>query len=414
MFNFSNYYNSTLSMKTKYDIKIVKRLIYCFLVTLTISCQSNHRENKEVNLVDSQHKVNIEDITSDVKFSEIIDQMQLIKLETNSNCLLGEIEKVLVSNQRIYILSNNVYCFDIQGNYLFTFGSKGRGPNEYMNINDFCINNNTLYLLDVLQKKILSFSLENGKYLQSVYLAYGLDKFSIQGKYIIADRNGYFSEKFINNDRVFITDLNTPSRIIKSYFSEKRFRLNIKNTFYGYDESVFLIDPYTYSIYKIGMDGVNNYLHLNLGKNAFSDAEADYLTENSQISSDILKKKGKFWGLRNFHSTLNTHICEISKGNEPVLIIMNKDFKSYKAILCNSIKHSQEQIIPINIVAADQLNYYTIIAAEHISLVKHNLQQSENNINLSNNLIEANYNVIINTKIDDNPIIGLYKFKSIE
>jgi hypothetical protein len=67
--------------------------------------------------------------------------IKYIPLETNTECLIGEVNKILIRNNRIFIAdfhkTETLFVFDIQGNYLFKINSKGHGPGEYINFKDF-------------------------------------------------------------------------------------------------------------------------------------------------------------------------------------------------------------------------------------------------------------------------------------
>jgi len=65
----------------------------------------------------------------------------VVPLESSKECFLGKIAKVMLSRDFIFILSDNyVYQFNRDGKFVRTIGILGRGPQEYLKINDFTIN----------------------------------------------------------------------------------------------------------------------------------------------------------------------------------------------------------------------------------------------------------------------------------
>ena len=65
-------------------------------------------------------------------FDSLIDDISYIKLETNSDCLIGSIHQILCTKDYIFIMdvfvANAVYCFDKQGNFVRQIGKKGQVP----------------------------------------------------------------------------------------------------------------------------------------------------------------------------------------------------------------------------------------------------------------------------------------------
>lgn len=114
-----------------------KTLILIALVSL-FSC-TNHRK-KSTSDTDSvkpyPHVINIEEglkTTSQIKLSDIADSIKYIVLSKDKKVLIGSFRRLQMADSDIYINSNNlVMRFDLSGNYLNSFGSIGRGPEEYL------------------------------------------------------------------------------------------------------------------------------------------------------------------------------------------------------------------------------------------------------------------------------------------
>lgn len=101
--------------------------------------------------------------------------------------------KVLLSNKRIFILDKgdeSVKVFNRDGNLLTFFGRKGQGPGEFINVTDFCISKDKIYILDGGAIKIEVFSVKNSKHLRS-------EKITISNPFRIA----------VNNSKIFVSSL---------------------------------------------------------------------------------------------------------------------------------------------------------------------------------------------------------------
>lgn len=85
-----------------------------------------------------------------------------IPLETNNNCLIGDIHKIILSSGYFLIQSDeNLFQFDINGKFVRKIASQGRGPGEYLGITDYSVDDSTLHIhiLDVYGQKIVIYNM---------------------------------------------------------------------------------------------------------------------------------------------------------------------------------------------------------------------------------------------------------------
>ncbi|MGM0945202.1 MAG: 6-bladed beta-propeller [Bacteroidota bacterium] len=129
-------------MKKKY------LLAPAFFLTLFTSCQ---------NVEQSQLNMTSWDISagssSSEKLSEIVHpDYLLIPLETSSESLVSKIDKVVLHEDKIYILDGfseaRIKVFDTSGNFLQTIGKTGEGPGEYRNPVDFFLKDGFIFIYD--------------------------------------------------------------------------------------------------------------------------------------------------------------------------------------------------------------------------------------------------------------------------
>lgn len=113
---------------------------------------------------------NFVDYTSAVKkpLSEIpsalLGEKEYILLDnSNEDCLLMKVDKMMEADGRIYVLDGyprapRIVAFDKQGKAIAPVGKWGQGPEEYLNIADFCIDKNgDIYFIDGRQDKLFVF-----------------------------------------------------------------------------------------------------------------------------------------------------------------------------------------------------------------------------------------------------------------
>ncbi len=74
--------------------------------------------------------------------SDYTDEISYVKLKTPDGFFIKVIRDIQFANDRIYVFEgiiNKVAVFDMDGNYIQTIGRVGRGPNEYIALNSFYV-----------------------------------------------------------------------------------------------------------------------------------------------------------------------------------------------------------------------------------------------------------------------------------
>lgn len=84
--------------------------------------------------------------------SLILSDFRLIPLETRKDVLIGHLDKVVLYEDKIFVLDKSiakqVFCFDAEGRFLYKFGARGRGPGEYDEPRDFDVANGKVFIID--------------------------------------------------------------------------------------------------------------------------------------------------------------------------------------------------------------------------------------------------------------------------
>lgn len=99
----------------------------------------------------------------------LIEEVEIIKLETKKDNMIGRISQVLFVDSTVVVVdrynSNLIFVFDNKGNFKCKVGGIGKAPNEYIEVSNVVITpEKHICVLDRRQKKILYFDL-NGKFI---------------------------------------------------------------------------------------------------------------------------------------------------------------------------------------------------------------------------------------------------------
>jgi hypothetical protein len=108
--------------------------------------------------------------------SSFFKNVRTVILEDHDDALIGEIQYIQVFDDYILIfdffIAKKLFVFDKNGKFLRQIGKTGRGPGEYIQIIDFCIDpeRREIYLLDTGTRKALKYNLDTGEYISSIDL----------------------------------------------------------------------------------------------------------------------------------------------------------------------------------------------------------------------------------------------------
>lgn len=143
----------------------MKKILYiiCMLFVL-YSCNNKNTDNKpneQINI--STINVSPRDAKEYAKLSSFVDSIICIRLNENSEELIGEVHSVVIRNKYIYLFDKTlrqILLFDKKGNYVSKLDKYGDGPDSYLVIGCFFVDSleNYIDIIDPATKKIIRYS----------------------------------------------------------------------------------------------------------------------------------------------------------------------------------------------------------------------------------------------------------------
>lgn len=137
-------------MKYTYVLLVVWLLVGC-----TPKMQNSEYEVKHLSIP-------LRDCNNEIMMSTFVDSISYIPLETKDECLIGYIDKIIVTDKFYYIvdktIANSVFCFSKSGKFVRKFGNRGVASGEYVRISDVCVYKDSIYLWDVSLQKMFVYN----------------------------------------------------------------------------------------------------------------------------------------------------------------------------------------------------------------------------------------------------------------
>ena len=130
-------------------------LLFVVLVGCTTSVEKNAQDLKEIDAP-------LRNNNQEIKMSSFVDSISYIPLETKDECLIGSVDKIVVTDNYYYVIdkaiTNSVLCFDKLGKFVRKIGERGVASEQYVEITDANVYKDKLYLWDCSIQKLFIFS----------------------------------------------------------------------------------------------------------------------------------------------------------------------------------------------------------------------------------------------------------------
>lgn len=250
-----------------------------------LSCKSIDTEIVIIN-------AEIENAVNDLDISDYFCP-EYIVLETNEQCLLGVIHKVLIYSDYILVLdkeiSKCVYLFNRSGKFLRQIGSKGTGSGEYLYLEDFNVINDKIFLLTGLDRKLIVYDFDGNLKRE--------ERMSDHGGYIIGlfSDESYFTLR--SNSRINLNYWEKNGKLRNTIFEKKYSFINwqISKGYSLMKNAQYISPKFTETIYKIDKKGMYPIYKFDYGKRNFPIGEVN----NTEELREKYKSK-KYTSLHSF------------------------------------------------------------------------------------------------------------------
>lgn len=198
--------------------------------------------------------------------SSVFDDIEIIPLHGEMMPVLKPWCSMIVQNDTYYISSDIVHLFDMNGKYLKSIGTNGRGPREFMYISNTTIEENGDISVYSSPEGLMFHYSPQGKFLGTT---------DYKSKAVaLAIANG-FKYHFFGNGRspafqLFVAD--NQDKVIGSYWPSSPVQnLIISPVFSEYNDTLILCPPYGGEVYKLFDGNVEVSYTFDFGAYEFPD-----------------------------------------------------------------------------------------------------------------------------------------------
>ena len=389
--------------------------IICLLVLCISSCKKNVQQKYErktdAELIKYTNQ-NVEELSFDVA-ANLFSQMEVVKLETTSKSLLGQIRQIETMGDDIFVYdwNKNLLRFSKEnGAFLNRIGTVGQGPEEYYAVNGFSINkkNKTIVVIDVWKRKFIKYNFD-GNYISSTEAS---SEFIRDISYSMhAPDNSILINNVVHQEPFnAYTSVNMESNQYENFFSYKEFGKRdcildfSTHPMASFEDGINFIMPVENVIYEYKNGKIQTKYEIEIPVkmiNKQSVVEHEMLLI---VAPDLIAAYSNvFPGFKTIFQTKEKMILTFSgKGAYKCFIVIDK--KTNEGTYYNYSTIPDCEIPCFEIFSCSDDYFVSCINTENIAQWKSELQK--NKYDVKNDKLK---DLILNAKFDDNPSLVFYK-----
>lgn len=207
----------------------------------------------------------------DVNVKDIMSDVRLVKLETSDKAIVGEISKLKIFEDSIYVLDkrggNGILVFKKEnGAFVRKFSKIGKGPGEVSDPVDFDIEDNFLWILDLASQKYVIYTLQ-GKFIGEKKLENRLLNFEFVGqKSIISLREQNFKNETKSEGKVLITKADGLEQKEYHFKESSDGNLRLPMVFSKYKNSILYWEIFNDTVYRYDDRGFRGAYGIEFGE----------------------------------------------------------------------------------------------------------------------------------------------------
>jgi len=312
-----------------------RTILYTLLVCLLIGCNNNRYDKDGMPVFG----INIQQ-AQNVDISEYIDSVQFIKLQTTADNVMQYTRRAFFVNDKIVVLDGDrqFVIFDKLGNYLYKINKQGRGPEEYLAIDQGLWDPIHQYVIIYGGSKVMYYSLD-GQFVKEINKIRNTarDIVNLPNGHFLCYSYDYLTSK-VGKDASGLWEVDESGNFITSYFPQEKLypvSYNLDNSSFGIldDGTICFRDNVYDNVYHFKDGQLIKYLNHEVEHYSRYRLPGITYTEERYISSETSQEKGNYiftqWHIHNPPKTENprnaTFYSIYSKKKQKNILVYPRD-----------------------------------------------------------------------------------------
>ena len=281
----------------------MKKSIFLLIGLILFACkkeQTDSLRNKDLITIDFESS-----LVDKLKFSQFVDTIEFIPLETTDRNLIGEIQRVIYDDEKYYIRTThgmqnaNLFVFDKKGKFLWGLNKRGNGPGEYNDFEDFLLTKERINVISYF--KFISYD-KLGQFIKESKI----ELKSQVKEFIPINDTTFFAFVFRtrSNDLNFLFKMNDDGKVEKRFFqrNESEARINDFRIHWrgleSWNNIYYFNHPFSDTIFQIEDEKVKPLFYIDYGDKAIPDMFE--LSDHYKVIDEKLAKLNDYLFINSF------------------------------------------------------------------------------------------------------------------
>lgn len=375
----------------------MKRLLLIAIITMiVVGCIGKSDSREGIINIDLTQKI------IPVQKTGIIKQFDVIKLKTPDGVIIGDISKIIVFNNRIYVADYKqtrcVNVFDMEGNLLQTINRRGRGPGEYTNIASVFVDKyqGKFNILNQFPGLLLSWELDGmGNPEATAFKNMSLSDMVAHNNHLIGYTTVSSDGKYNN---IYLFDrtgnkVNGQMTLPKGWESNGFGDVNVFSTF---NDNIYFKPTYEHIIYRLNKETFEPVYSLDFGSYSWP-SEIQSADDYRKSEKDFIKK------IYRYQETEGYWMFQLLLNGQDVLALVDKNNR--QSTLCSLTPNESPCFISFGrIKSITQNHIVTAVEADRIARTLENEELLRDYPESVKQLKET----VGDIQSRDNPVIVIY------
>ena len=265
------------------------------------------------------------------RFSEFAEAVEMIPLEFTEESILGEIKKVVLSEDFIFVMerdnSAGIYTFDRNGKFLYRIGSRGQGPKELVDVADFSINekDRLIYIFDGARTKVCVFSFDN-EFIKTIPMDYYATNMEYQDGlfYLYRERASYGTPPY----SLVIKDLE--GNLVEKYYPMPKLPSIHECVFCKRENDILFAQDMNDSVFVLSGGKLSPLYYIDYKDRSMAPEDRMDIKHDVRRSIDVLLEKRTIAGIQGVFEIHDKVFIKSINVIVPVLTIYDKVKKEVK------------------------------------------------------------------------------------
>lgn len=385
--------------------------IFCFIILIS-ACNQSAKKQKLVERKNGKFIFHLRPSQSiNITAKDGLKNLTFIPLEGTPKSILGSIKEIEWDSTTgyWYILNRNaITVFYKNGKFLKRIKEIGKGPGEYLQINNFILaDGKYIEIMDGRQHKLIRYDLKMNKLISEKKISFNAWTYAhlSNGNYV------FYTNKATNNigNKKFLYKILVMDKSFKIIRSRFPFKVKLGQAYYSFNQPKTLISGsqkvhynalLTDTIYAITPDSIQPAFFIDYGKFKLNHLNKKKLSSSGDLYKYLAKHNNEFIvGVTYLITTPSQISFNFIYNKHSYLFLFNKN--NHKARIIRNIKYGSEKINlpkPIQIAGSDYLGIYSWARLQKLSLKKLDKDTTA-------------YSSLIKGKQEyQNPVLVLYNF----